>query len=449
MALLTNINGKFSVDTDGAASFNRIGASTTTGFTFPSADGANGEVLKTNGSGTVSWLPDSSPTVYWAANGNDIYNTNSANVGIGTNSPVNKLEAKGLFAAPLTTGSAQNGIARFSQTSGVGSLDIGFGDPYSWLQSRSSSSYATNYNLALQPNGGNVGIGTSLPAVNLQVESAAGPGIAFSNSGTPSSGSSRGDLAWFNSAVSTTALIRSGAVTDNVGSDLQFFTRPAGGSLIESMRIRSTGSLLGSHESVAGIATGLQLMNPINAAGTGHGTSILLHCTNGDPNRGVKIASSSTSNYATDNDMLFYTSAGSTLTERMRITSAGDVGISNGGSFSVGSATSEAKTQTEHTGSVDSSGKIILTTISDGMSSASAAKVTVYGDNNSNAGFYDEILVMANNSASPQVLVARNTNNAATAPTRTYTVVSNQLKLVMGSGSFSVNVKSEAMGLPF
>ena len=93
MALLTNINGKFSVDTDGAASFNRIGASTTTGFTFPSADGANGEVLKTNGLGTVSWSPDSSPTVYWAANGNDIYNTNSANVGIGTNSPQVKLHS--------------------------------------------------------------------------------------------------------------------------------------------------------------------------------------------------------------------------------------------------------------------------------------------------------------------------------------------------------------------
>jgi hypothetical protein len=95
MALLTNINGKFSVDTDGAASFNRIGGSTTTGFTFPSADGANGYVLKTNGSGTVSWSPDSSPTVYWAANGNDIYNTNSANVGIGTASPDAKLHVEG------------------------------------------------------------------------------------------------------------------------------------------------------------------------------------------------------------------------------------------------------------------------------------------------------------------------------------------------------------------
>jgi len=91
----------------------------------------------------------------------------------------------------------------------------------------------------------------------------------------------------------------------------------------EKMRIRSTGSLVGTHESSAGIVTGLQLVNPINAAGTGHGTSILLHCTDGDPNRGVKIASSSTSNYAIDNDMLFYTSAGSTLTEKMRITSGG------------------------------------------------------------------------------------------------------------------------------
>ena len=85
MALLTNINGKFSVDTDGAASFNRIGASTTTGFTFPSADGANGEVLKTNGLGTVSWLPDSNTgtvtgtgaanrVAYWTTASNISYN---------------------------------------------------------------------------------------------------------------------------------------------------------------------------------------------------------------------------------------------------------------------------------------------------------------------------------------------------------------------------------------
>ena len=76
MALLTNINGKFSVSDAGAVTFNNA-------FTFPTTDGTANYVLKTNGSGTVSWSPDSSPTVYWAANGNDIYNTNSANVIIG------------------------------------------------------------------------------------------------------------------------------------------------------------------------------------------------------------------------------------------------------------------------------------------------------------------------------------------------------------------------------
>jgi len=107
----------------------------------------------------------------WFKNGNDIYNSNSANVGIGTTGAAkNRLEVKGLFAAPLTTGSVQNGIARFSQTSGNGSLDIGFGDPYSWIQSRSSASYAANYNLALQPNGANVGIGTTSPGSQLEIK---------------------------------------------------------------------------------------------------------------------------------------------------------------------------------------------------------------------------------------------------------------------------------------
>ena len=112
MALLTNINGKFSVDTDGAASFNRIGASTTTGFTFPSADGANGEVLKTNGLGTVSWLPDSNTgtvtgtgsatrVAFWSSDSAitsdaDLYwdNTNKR-LGIGVSSPAALLEING------------------------------------------------------------------------------------------------------------------------------------------------------------------------------------------------------------------------------------------------------------------------------------------------------------------------------------------------------------------
>ena len=58
MALLTNINGKLTVDSTGSVSFNRIGTSTTTGFTFPALDGSANQILKTNGSGILSWVDD-------------------------------------------------------------------------------------------------------------------------------------------------------------------------------------------------------------------------------------------------------------------------------------------------------------------------------------------------------------------------------------------------------
>ena len=76
MALLTNINGKFSVSDAGAVTFNNA-------FTFPTTDGTANYVLKTNGSGTVSWSPDvNTGTVTgsgtlnkvarWTATGSDI-----------------------------------------------------------------------------------------------------------------------------------------------------------------------------------------------------------------------------------------------------------------------------------------------------------------------------------------------------------------------------------------
>jgi hypothetical protein len=96
--------------------------------------------------------------------------TETGNVGVNNPNPVQTLSVRGLFGAPVTTGTSQNGIARFGQTSGNGCLDIGFGDPYSWLQSRDSSNYSVNYNLVLQPNGGRVSIGTTNPTQKLNVD---------------------------------------------------------------------------------------------------------------------------------------------------------------------------------------------------------------------------------------------------------------------------------------
>ena len=56
MALLTNINGKFSVSDAGAVTFNDA-------FTFPTADGAANYILKTDGGGQLAWAAASTGTV--------------------------------------------------------------------------------------------------------------------------------------------------------------------------------------------------------------------------------------------------------------------------------------------------------------------------------------------------------------------------------------------------
>jgi hypothetical protein len=55
-------------------------------------------------------------------------------------------------------------------------LDFGLSSTstFSWLQARSKSAYGTTYNLALNPIGGNVGIGTTAPSSTLTVGNTGG-----------------------------------------------------------------------------------------------------------------------------------------------------------------------------------------------------------------------------------------------------------------------------------
>jgi hypothetical protein len=99
----------------------------------------------------------------------------SGNVGLGTASPSLRLEAKGAAGLPVSSGTTPTGIARFSQTSGVGVIDFGFGGTagFGWLQATDSTNLATNFGLLLNPNGGNVGIGTTAPTDTLSVNGTA------------------------------------------------------------------------------------------------------------------------------------------------------------------------------------------------------------------------------------------------------------------------------------
>lgn len=98
-----------------------------------------------------------------------------AQTGIGTTTPVNKFQVETNTADPAISGISANGNLRLSGTSGASHvLDFGLSSSstYSWLQSRSRTNYATNFNLILNPNGGNVGIGATSPLDRIVIGAA-------------------------------------------------------------------------------------------------------------------------------------------------------------------------------------------------------------------------------------------------------------------------------------
>ncbi|MEY4278625.1 MAG: hypothetical protein RL377_629, partial [Bacteroidota bacterium] len=103
-------------------------------------------------------------------------NPSFGQTGIGTTAPVNKLHIEANTADPATSGTSTNGNLRLSGTGASHVLDFGLSSSstYSWLQARSKSAYGTYYNLLLNPNGGQVGIGTTSPSTTLTVGNTGG-----------------------------------------------------------------------------------------------------------------------------------------------------------------------------------------------------------------------------------------------------------------------------------
>jgi len=101
----------------------------------------------------------------------------TGDVGIATASPKLRMEVFGATGLPVSSGTTPTGIARFSQNGGTGVIDFGFGGGAGWMQVYDSSNLATEFSLLLNPNGGNVGIGTNVPTDLLSVNgSASKPG---------------------------------------------------------------------------------------------------------------------------------------------------------------------------------------------------------------------------------------------------------------------------------
>ena len=104
----------------------------------------------------------------------------SQNVGIGTTSPTAKLHTFVENAGtPTTSGSATTGVSARFQNSSV-HFDIGtYSSGECFMQPRLIGNNATNFGLVLNPNGGNVSIGTAAQAGLLTVQG------AYAQTGSP------------------------------------------------------------------------------------------------------------------------------------------------------------------------------------------------------------------------------------------------------------------------
>jgi hypothetical protein len=98
--------------------------------------------------------------------------TESGNVGIGTTAPGVNLDVEGNSGGPATSGTTQTGVFRIGTGSVGNSIDFGqiSAGPYSmWIQGTHPADLSVLIPLALNPNGGKVGIGTTNPGAMLQV----------------------------------------------------------------------------------------------------------------------------------------------------------------------------------------------------------------------------------------------------------------------------------------
>ena len=203
---------------------------------------SDGYAISVNSSGIVRHINKENQPIEFHTNDTERMRIDSSGrVGIGTSSPSAPLSIMSETGASVPAAGDDSSHLAVGKNEQYGTMigTLGSGDGY--IQQQRFDGNATTYDLLVQPNGGNVGIGTASPTAKLDVLAGADQRLLFTTLGTDPFISAVNGA---NSAYKSLQLN---------GSDMKLMT---GGS--ERLRIDSSGNLLVGKTSANSLAEGFE-----------------------------------------------------------------------------------------------------------------------------------------------------------------------------------------------
>jgi len=333
-------------------------------------NGGNGLKFDMAGSNDYQ-IKESSTNDVFSFGGQIHHNISSGKVGIGTTAPDLRLHVDGTNAYPATSGSTPTGMLTLRAKTGGSShglfMGVGNASPYgSWLQAADADNLATEYPLLLNPNGGNVGIGTATnPLAKLEVTGSSDGNLTsaiFANSvqgGTNDTVSIELQLAGTSGQVAAGTLIagktedwasgtsRSGylgiqAVLDGTNTEMARFGSTGDGTKAISFSNAKVGIGTTSPDTLLNLKDtgGIELRLEADSNNNGQEDCFIRFYTDGKTQEGIAGMDNNNSSTLfsgnTENAMVFGTVSNLPVvlatnnTERLQITAAGDVKFNGG-----------------------------------------------------------------------------------------------------------------------